>query len=417
MSAQIRAITLSELTARLGAAIAMAPGVNDVWVTGETSDLRVSRGHCYLDLIEKGTDGTQKAKMRAMIWARDFGRLAASFEAATGSPLRSDLKIMVRVRTTFHPLFGLSLTVTDINPEFTVGDMVRRRNEILSRLQAEGVYDLNRSLPWPVPALRIAIISAAGAAGYGDFVRQLYSSPARIRFTTELFEAPMQGAQTSPGIIAALEAVAAVAESFDCVAIIRGGGAVADLVAFDDYNLAAHVAQFPLPVIVGIGHERDICALDYIAARSLRTPTAAAEYLVSLAEGELSRLRETALGISRAVTERTRAAHALLARSGGELPLLVRGVLERACRRVSPEVGERLAEYALGAVARRRERLDAIAGILDALSPQATLRRGFSVTRVGGQTLTDASQLLPGEVIETLLAEGKIYSTVLSKDS
>lgn len=385
-------ITLTELTNRISTALAIAPGLGDVWVTGETADLRVSRGHCYLDLIEKAPDGTQRAKMRAMIWARDLARIAPAFEAATGSMLRSDLKIMARVRTTFHPLFGLSLTITDINPEFTVGDMVRRRNEILARLRAEGVYDLNRTLPWPVPALRVAIVSASGAAGYGDFIRQLYSSPSRIRFTTELFQAPMQGAYTSPGIIAALEEIALHADDFDCVAIIRGGGAVADLVAFDDYNLAAHVAQFPLPIIVGIGHERDICVLDYIAAQSLRTPTAAAEFLVSLAEGQLSRLRELTLEISRAASERTRLAHTRLARIEGELPLLARG-----------------------AISRSRLRLTALGELMDTLSPDATLRRGFSITRAGGRALTSTDQLTEGDTIETILAHGRITSTITTR--
>lgn len=405
-------LTLTELTSRLATAIALAPGVNDVWVTGETSDLRLARGHCYLDLIEKDSAGVQRAKMRAMIWARDYARLAAGFEAATGTNLRSDLRIMVRVRTVFHPLFGLSLTITDINPEFTVGDLVRRRNAIIARLQAEGVFDLNRTLPFPRPTLRIAIVSSAGAAGYGDFIRQLYSSSARLRFTTALFEAPMQGEHTSPGIIGALERIAADADSFDCVAIIRGGGAVADLVSFDDYNLGSHVAQFPLPVIVGIGHERDICVLDYVAARSLRTPTAAAEFLVNLAESELTALHDLAIAISRTAVERSRTAHSRLDRICGELPLLSRGVIGRARLRIGPEVDIRIADCARTAVSRRRERLDAIAGILDALSPQATLRRGFSITRIAGRALTSAAQAAPGAIIETVLAEGTLRSTV-----
>lgn len=412
-SPRIQVLTLSALTARLGAAIAIAPGINDVWVTGETSDLRLSRGHCYLDLIEKDADGTQRAKMRATIWARDYARIAPAFEAATGSGLRSDIRIMARVRTTFHPLFGLSLTITDINPEFTAGDMVRRRNEILTRLQREGVYDLNRTIPWATPVLRIAVISSAGAAGYGDFIRQLYSSPARLRFTATLFEAPMQGAQTSAGIIAALESVAERADSFDCVAIIRGGGAVADLVAFDDYNLAAHVAQFPLPVIVGIGHERDICALDYVAAQSARTPTAAAEFLVSLAEGELARLREIALAISRTATERTRAAHSRLERISGELPVLARGAIARARLRTGPETALRLADYARNAISRNSRRLTAIGETIDALRPEATLRRGFSITRIGGHAITDPVQAAEGDIIETILAQGTIRSRKL----
>ncbi|MDE6277913.1 MAG: exodeoxyribonuclease VII large subunit [Muribaculaceae bacterium] len=407
-------LTLSELTSRLATAIALAPGVNDLWVAGETSDLRLARGHCYLELIEKDAQGTPLAKMRAMIWARDYNRIAPEFEALTGSPLRSDLKIMVRVRTSFHPLFGLSLTITDINPEFTVGDLVRRRNEILARLQREGVYDLNRTLPWPVPALRVAVISAAGAAGYGDFVRQLYSGAVPFRFLTKLFEAPMQGAHTSPGIIAALERIAAEMDSFDCVVIIRGGGAVADLAAFDDYNLASHVAQFPLPVVVGIGHDRDICALDFVAAVSARTPTAAAEFLASKAAEELERLRTLAAGIQLAATARTRREHTRLARISGELPVLARAIIARARLKVGPDTALRLADSARAVLSRRAERLKALAETLDALSPEATLRRGFSITRSGGRAITDPATLAPDEVIETILAHGSVFSTVLN---
>ena len=347
-----------------------------------------------------------------MIWARDYARLAAGFETATGTSLRSDLRIMVRVRTSFHPLFGLSLTITDINPEFTVGDLVRRRNAIIARLQADGVFDLNRTLPFPRPTLRIAIVSSAGAAGYGDFIRQLYSGASRLRFTTALFEAPMQGERTSAGVISALERIAAQADDFDCVAIIRGGGAVADLVSFDDYNLGAHVAQFPLPVIVGIGHERDVCVLDYVAARSLRTPTAAAEFLVSLAEGELIALHDLASAIARAAVERSRTAHSRLDRISGELPLLARGAIARERLRTGPDLERRIADYARTAISRRRERLDAIASIIDALSPEATLRRGFSITRLAGRAITSPAQAAPGEVIETVLAEGSIRSTI-----
>ncbi|MDE6311533.1 MAG: exodeoxyribonuclease VII large subunit [Muribaculaceae bacterium] len=406
------ALSLSQLTSRLATAISLAPGVNDVWVVGETSDLRLARGHCYMELLEKDASGTQLAKMRAMIWARDYSRIAREFEMMTGASLQSDLKIMARVRTTFHPLFGLSLTITDINPEYTAGDLVRRRNEILARLQREGVYDLNRTLPWPAPVLRIAVVSAVGAAGYGDFVRQLYSDPARFRFTIRLFEAPMQGSQTSPGVIDALERIAAEADSFDCVVIIRGGGAVADLVAFDDYNLASHVAQFPLPVIVGIGHDRDICALDYVAAISARTPTAAAETLVDMARRELGRLYELANGIARNASERTHQEATRLARIKGALPLMTRNIIERARMRVGEQAATRLADYSRVAITRRKDRLHAISETLEALSPEATLRRGFSITRIDGHAVILPEQLKPGEIIETTLAQGRVYSTV-----
>ncbi len=411
------ALSLSQLTSRLATAISLAPGINDVWVVGETSDLRLARGHCYMELLEKDASGTQLAKMRAMIWARDYTRISKEFELLTGATLRSDMKIMARVRTTFHPLFGLSLTITDIDPEYTVGDLVRRRNEILARLQREGVYDLNRTLPWPVPALRIAVVSAAGAAGYGDFVRQLYSDPSRFRFSLKLFEAPMQGAQTSPGVVAALESIADSADDFDCVVIIRGGGAVADLVAFDDYNLASHVAQFPLPVIVGIGHDRDVCALDYVAAISARTPTAAAETLVDMARRELGHLYELANAITRTASDSIHAETTRLARIAGALPIMAHSTIDRARMRVGEQTLTRLADYARASIARRSDRLRAISDTLEALSPEATLRRGFSITRLRGQALTDAAQLTHNDIIETTLAQGIVYSTVKKNEA
>lgn len=407
-----QAISLSQLTRRIATAISVAPGVNDVWVTGETSDLRVSRGHCYLDLIEKNGDGEQLAKMRATIWARDLARISAGFKAVTGADLRSDMKIMARVRTNFHPVFGLSLNILDINPEFTVGDMIRRRNEILDRLKREGLYDLNRKLPWPSPTLRVAVVSAAGAAGYGDFIRQLYSTPVPFKFTVELFEAPMQGAYVSSGVMEALDKIAARAGDFDCAVIIRGGGAVAELVAFDDYMLAAACARFPLPLIVGIGHDRDTCVLDYIAARSARTPTAAAEFLVSMADAHLSRLRDLTRDIAAAAAERIRRTDALLARYSGELPLLARGVITKARMRVSPEVAQRISDLALNQIARRRERLKSIAETLDAISPEATLRRGFSITRHNGHAIISVDDIPPGSILETTLASATIHSVL-----
>lgn len=406
------ALSLSELCARVSRTLEDSPLLHELWVTGETSDLRLSRGHCYMDLLEKDASGTQLARMRAMIWARDYGRLSAVFEDATGIPLASDLKIMVKVRLGFHPVFGLSLTITDINPAFTAGDMVRRRNEIIRRLQAEGVYDLNRSLPWPRPCLRVAVVSARNAAGYGDFVRQLLTHPAHLRFNITLFEAALQGAHTAPAVIQALDRIAERMDDFDCVVIIRGGGAVADLVSFDDYSLAANVAQFPLPVVVGIGHDRDITVLDYVAARSARTPTAAAEFLLDMALGELGLLQSLASEIHRLAVDRLRGAHSRLARIQGELPALARGVIRTARQKVGPEMEVQIAHLSRTRLLRSRERLDALEDVLRAVGPEATLRRGFSITRVDGKALTDARAVMPGMRLETTLASGKIFSQV-----
>ena len=277
MIRNIEPISLVELNRRIAGALAVAPGLNRQWITAETSDLRCSAGHCYMELVQKNDTGTPLAKARAVIWASTYAGLRERFLMATGVALASDMKVMVQVNVNYHPVYGMSLVINDIDPDYTVGDLARRRNAIIMRLRAEGVFDLNRTLPWsPVPQ-RVAVVSARGAAGYGDFVRHLHGNAYGLRFHTELFESAMQGERTVQGIIDALEKIAARENEFDCVAIIRGGGAVSELAAFDNYDLASNVAQFPLPVIVGIGHDRDTTVLDYVAARRVKTPTAAAE--------------------------------------------------------------------------------------------------------------------------------------------
>ena len=231
------------------------------------------RGHCYMELVDKDDDGrTVRARARAVIWASALPACRGAFLAVTGTRLRSDIKIMARVTVSYHAVYGLSLVISDINPEYTAATSCATSHEIIARLRAEGVFDLNRTLEAGPVLNRVAVVSAAGAAGYGDFIRHLYSNPRRLRFSTELFPAVLQGERTASSVIVALERIMERVDEFDCVVIIRGGGAVADLASFDDYDLAANVAQFPLPVIVGIGHERDITVLDYVAHTRVKTP-------------------------------------------------------------------------------------------------------------------------------------------------
>lgn len=273
-----QAISLLELNRRVSSVLASATDINNVWVVAETSDLRCSGPHCYLELIDKNPDtGSPVARARATIWGVRYAYINNVFRRATGSPLASGIKVMVKASVSFHPVYGLSLNITDVNPEYTLGDLLRRRREMIARLTAEGIIDMNRSIAWPEVASNIAVISAAGAAGYGDFINQLYTNRYCLRFTTRLFPAVLQGENTAPSIISALQQVIDSGESFDCVVIIRGGGATGDLASFDNYELAANIAMFPLPVIIGIGHERDVTLLDYVANMRVKTPTAAAE--------------------------------------------------------------------------------------------------------------------------------------------
>ncbi len=294
-----------------------------------------------------------------------------------------------------------------------MGDLARRRNEIIRRLQAEGVFDLNRTLQWPAVPARVAVVSARGAAGYGDFVKHLHGNPARLRFATTLFEATLQGERTVPSVIAALEAVMERVDDFDCVVIIRGGGAVSDLASFDDYSLAFHVAQFPLPVIVGIGHERDITVLDYVANTHVKTPTAAAEALIARANAAYDRLKTLGNEILQTVSARVAGQRQQLAYYQGLLPALARNVLESNKRRIGPEIPAAIASAVRSHLARSRDRLDSLGLLLDTLAPEATLRRGYSITRAAGRAVTDSSSLRPGDTITTTFASGPdIISTI-----
>ena len=433
-----KGITLSLLARMVGQALAAAP-LHNVWVIAELSDLRTNHGHCYMELMEKDpASGSIIARMRAAIWASSFPSINATFMAATGRRLESGLKVMVYGTVNFHPAFGMSFIISAIDPSYTMGEAERRRREIITRLTAERVINLNRELEWPDVPSRIAIISAPGAAGYGDCIHQLYTNPSRLRFSTRLFTAMMQGDRTSPSIRAALDEIAADIDSFDCVVIIRGGGATSDLLAFDDYELALNVAQFPLPVIIGIGHERDITVLDYVANMRVKTPTAAAEWLIGRGDEALARLRQTAADIMLRATDLIQGAQTHLAYLESTIRFAPEAALQRAtstlqrhtmllaqtgARRIAPEftrlqgVASSLSTAAVNAIARATDRLQSRRSLLEALSPQATLARGYSITTVDGRALRSAADLQPGQTVTTTLASGSVTSTVINSST
>lgn len=407
------AITLLQLNERVTATLAATPSLTGVWVTAETSDVRSSGGHCYMELIDKDpATGRARARLRATIWAARFARLNEVFRAATGSGITSDIKVMVCLSVSFHPIYGLSANITDIDPTYTVGDLLRRRREMIERLTAEGIIEQNRRLQWPAVPARIAVISARTAAGYGDFINQLYSNRYNLRFTTRLFPALMQGDGAPRSIVAALEAIAADSVDYDCVVIIRGGGATGDLAAFDDYVLAANIALFPLPVVIGIGHERDITLLDYVANMRVKTPTAAAEWLIGRGADALARLQTIATDIVGAATAAVGSAHRRLDFIAGQLPALTTGIIEKGRLRTGQQVADSIVQSVTNILARQGDRLKALGTLLDTLSPQATLRRGFSITRLDGHAVADPAQIPDGAVITTTLAQGTITSTV-----
>ncbi|MBQ3910216.1 MAG: exodeoxyribonuclease VII large subunit [Muribaculaceae bacterium] len=409
------------------------PTVQSCWVTAETSDLRVSRGHCYLELLQKNDAGVTIARLGAVIWASTFAQLNYHFQQVTGKSLASNMKVMVKLSANFHEQYGLKAIINDINAEFTLGDMERIRREIIAKLTAEGIIDMNRQLDWGPAPQRIAVISARGAAGYGDFLNQLHNNDHGLKFYTCLFEAVMQGANCVPSVIAALDRIAAVEDMFDCVVIIRGGGSTSDLNSFDNYDLGANIAQFPLPIITGIGHDRDVTIPDMVSKLHVKTPTAAASFLVQCGKAQLDRLSQLTEAI--AVISREAIAHSReqLAYYGNFIPLTAQKLVETSrlklknlaqalplvlnSRLDNERVGlhhkrEAMKQAVTSRIDREKLRLEALGDKLTLLSPQNTLNRGYSLTTVNGHVITSATAVAPGDRIVTALKDGSITSTV-----
>lgn len=423
-------ITLLELTQRISNLV-MRPETQNVWITAELQDVASRGGHCYMELLQKDEDGRQVARIRGCCWANIYGPLSRRFYEATGQQFASGLKVMLRVSATMHSVFGLSLVIQEVNPEYTMGDLIRRRNEILRKLQDEGILEDNRSLKWPIVIQRVAIISAPGAAGYGDFMNQLLNNPSRLKFKTRLFPAVMQGASAPASIIAALEEIAQEAKEWDGVVIIRGGGATSDLQAFEDYALATSVAQFPLPIAIGIGHERDVTVLDWVANIRLKTPTAVAEWLIGKGETVLGALIAAGNKIVQYATQRVAGDKEQLAQAEALLPVAATGAVERSkamlTRAVSTLYGlssgkiepsrarldmiaANLAAASSNQLRRQAERLDASEKLLEVLSPASTLARGYSITRIDGHAVSSVKDVPLGALLEITLADGSFLA-------
>lgn len=386
---------------------------DEYWVQAELSDVRSnSTGHCYLEFIQKDLRSNNLiAKARGMIWNNIFRLLKPYFEEATGQAFASGIKVLVKVTVQFHELYGYSLTVLDIDPTYTLGDMARRRREILMQLEEEGVLTLNKELEMPVLPQRVAVISSATAAGYGDFCHQLRHNPRGFYFYTELFPALMQGNQVEDSILAALDCINARINEFDVVVIIRGGGATSDLSGFDTYLLAASCAQFPLPVITGIGHERDDTVLDSVAHTRVKTPTAAAELLIH-------RMAETADHLAELSVRIQQGAYSLLEQEWRRLdmiqtriPTLVHQKLTDA-RIALLTTRKDLSQATLAFVSRHKHRLELLQQRISDASPDKLLSRGYSITLKDGKVVTDASLLKADDLLVTRLSKGEVQSLV-----
>ena len=383
------------------------------WVQAELSDVRSNySGHCYLEFIQKDASGNNLiAKARGTIWSNIYKMLKPYFEQETGQAFTSGIKVLVQVSVEFHELYGYSLTVLDIDPTYTVGDMERKRREILRQLEEEGVIDLNKELEMPMLPQRIAVISSATAAGHGDFCNQLANNPRGYGFHTELFPAIMQGERVEESILSALDAINNRLEEFDVVVIIRGGGATSDLSGFDTYLLAASCAQFPLPIITGIGHERDDTVIDKVAHTRVKTPTAAAEYLITKMDKCADVLDEMSARLMQGVRNRLLWEHR-------RIENLKQRILSAVYKRIADAKYDLLsAQRDLQMASRqflstKKHRLELLQQRLNDALPEKQLARGYSITLKNGKAVKDASMLKEGEKVTTLLHQGLFESVI-----
>ena len=395
--------------------LALREGLPDAyWVQAELSEVREAyNGHCYIELVQKAERGnTLLAKARGNIWANVYKMLRPYFESATGQAFMAGIKVLMQVSVEYHEQYGLSLTVHDIDPTYTLGDMARRRREILQQLEEEGVLTLNKELAMPLLPQRVAVISAAGAAGYGDFCDQLMGNPYGFAFYPKLFSAVMQGDRTEETVIAALDRIAAEQDMWDVVVIIRGGGATSDLSGFDTYNLAANCAQFPLPIITGIGHERDDTVLDMVAHTRVKTPTAAAEHLIACLVEAATVLDGLVNDLTTGITQCIRREEKRVELIAQRLPALFSVIHTNGLHHIE-QLEMRMRTALQKNMVEQRHRLQLMEKVVEGASPMQILQRGYSITRCEGRVVRDASVLPEGSVLTTTLADGEVKSRVI----
>lgn len=379
--------SLTELCGIIGDSIAV--GVPDTcWVRAEIASMSV-RGHCYMELAEKAGNGMLAAKIRATCWSHRYTLLAACFAQATGESLRAGIQVLLEVSIQFHPVFGLSLNVEDIDPDYTLGDLAQQRQRTLQRLKEEGVTELQQTLALPTLPRRIAVISSPDAAGYGDFCDQLLHNSIGFRFRTRLFPALMQGENAAASMTAALKTIARESGNWDVVALIRGGGAATDLGCFDDYTLAAHCAQFPLPIVAGIGHTRDVSVVDRVVYNSVKTPTAAAQWLISLAEEQAGRIERLQNRLQNALRQTVMREQTRLQRQEQSLRYGVQRI-----------------------VMREQNRLTLWEKTVAMHSPERIYNMGYSLMTANGKVIRSVHEVQDGQVVTTCLKDGVVRSVV-----
>ena len=413
MTAPAQHITLSELQHRIKSAVEGSLAL-PVWVVAEVSELKVNySGHCYLELVEKseptrGGTPIPRAQVRAVIWRSQYAMLSSYFEAETGSRLAVGMKILAKVVVSYHELYGLSLQITDLDASYTLGEVERQRQMTIAQLQRDGVWDMNRSLMLPRPLQRIAVVSSAAAAGYRDFCNELRDGG--YAFSLTLFDVVVQGAAAEQSICTALEEVALRQEQFDAVVLIRGGGSASDLSCFNSYRLCSYVAQFPLPVITGIGHDKDTSVADMVAHTPLKTPTAVAAWLTEGMAREMAWLDDAARTLSDMAVVAVQRESMRLERMMSDVGRDTLRALDR--EQAFLKMTQEQLSYAVSrALERQAAFLDMASAAVDARAPEKILKLGFAVVRCDGHAVTSAEGLT-GKEVDIQLATGNITATV-----
>lgn len=426
------------------------------WVSAEISEIKINySGHCYLELIEKNKQEDIRSRARAVIWSGKARLLLPYFENIAGQPLSEDIKVMIKVKVDYHEIYGLSLVINDIDPAYTVGEIALKRKQIIKRLESEGVINLNRELSMPLLPENIAVISSEQAAGYEDFIDELLGNEHGYSYKTSLFSAVMQGKETEESVIKSINQIYEQIASFDIVIIVRGGGSQADLSWFDNYNIAYLITQIPIPVLTGIGHEKDLSVTDIVAHRSFKTPTAVADYIINHSlktEEYLSGIRDSIISLSRELVKSKRLSinrisismsplvrsaikqkHSLLNRAGLRLSGKTRSYLSDKSsdlETIKTNIKKRSSEFiynskrnikdlnnniipACGRFTKQKKTiLDGLSRSIDYLSPSRVLERGYSITLFKDKAVKSTDDLTPGSRIKTILNKGSIDSEV-----
>ncbi|RUA30418.1 MAG: exodeoxyribonuclease VII large subunit [Bacteroidetes bacterium] len=384
------------------------------WVVAEIGELREARnGHCYIEFVEKDEESNQLlSKSRATIWSYSYRSISAWFQSITGENLKAGMTVLANVQVQFHEVYGLSLNVKDIDPNFTLGERARKKQEIIAQLKEDGVFEMNKSHALPMVPQRIAIISAESAAGYGDFMNQILDNDYQYKLHAQLFVATMQGDKAAQTIISALHQIHEQMENFDAVVLIRGGGAQVDLDCFDDYELASHIAQFPIPVFTGIGHERDETICDLVAHTKLKTPTAVAEFLIKgmrIYEEKLNLATQNILAHLNQKVEREH--HKLNDRKHS-----MRYALKKHFNKAENQLGryqQKLQYDIRKSFQNTHQKLELYQKTLELINPETVFKKGYSYTSLNGKSIM-GQKVKKGDELNIITANQEIKSTVES---